>query len=275
MTKRLLSSRRSAAIAVTLSGAGFAWAVSAAGQFNPSAASTANARPPAYEVISVKASKPGCFGMSISASPGRYTARCITVWGLIFNAYDVQPAEHAPGLPGWADSAKFDIDAKMDDDTAAAMQRLSRAEAGNQRQRMLRALLADRFGLLVHTESRIEPIYELVIAKGGSKLRPWPADTPTRARSWGPSFVRIEGGPIERLAFCLMSTVGRTVMDKTGLTGDYDIDLKWTPDDQQGTPNAGPTLFTALDEQLGLKLVPEKGPVQTFIIDHVERPTEN
>jgi uncharacterized protein (TIGR03435 family) len=69
--------------------------------------------------------------------------------------------------------------------------------------------------------------------------------------------------------------VGRIVVDKTGLSGNYDIELKWTPDDQQGTPDAGPTLFTALEEQLGLKLVPAKGPVDTFVVDHVEKPSEN
>jgi uncharacterized protein (TIGR03435 family) len=70
-------------------------------------------------------------------------------------------------------------------------------------------------------------------------------------------------------------STGRTVVDKTGLTGNYDIDLKWTPDDQQGTPDAGPSLFTALEEQLGLKLVPAKGPVDKLVVDHVEKPSEN
>jgi uncharacterized protein (TIGR03435 family) len=76
--------------------------------------------------------------------------------------------------------------------------------------------------------------------------------------------------------YCLSEgLVDRTVIDKTGLTGNYDIDLKWTPDDQQGTPDAGPTLFTALEEQLSLKLVPSKDPVDTFVVDHAEKPTEN
>ena len=82
-------------------------------------------------------------------------------------------------------------------------------------------------------------------------------------------------GPVRSLVFALSDLLSRNVVDTTGLTGNYDIDLKWTPDDQQGTPDAGPTLFTALEEQLGLKLVPAKGPVDTFIVDHVERPTEN
>jgi uncharacterized protein (TIGR03435 family) len=73
----------------------------------------------------------------------------------------------------------------------------------------------------------------------------------------------------------MSNEAGRAVVDKTGLTGNYEIDLKWTPDDQQGTPDAGSTLFTALEEQLGLKLEPAKGPVDTLVIDHVEKPSEN
>jgi uncharacterized protein (TIGR03435 family) len=87
--------------------------------------------------------------------------------------------------------------------------------------------------------------------------------------------IQIRTGPIATFVFALSDNLSRTVVDKTGLTGNFDIDLKWTPDDQQGTPDAGPTLFTALEEQLGLKLVPAKGPVDTFVVDHVERPTEN
>ena len=69
--------------------------------------------------------------------------------------------------------------------------------------------------------------------------------------------------------------LGRVVVDKTGLTGKYDVELKWTPDEQQGTADAGPTLFTAIQEQLGLKLEPAKGPVDSFVVDQVEKPTEN
>ena len=80
---------------------------------------------------------------------------------------------------------------------------------------------------------------------------------------------------MDRLAFCLSDVLRRTVVDKTGLSGNFDITLKWTPDDQQGKPDAGPTLFTALAEQLGLKLDVAKGPVNTLVVDHVEKPSEN
>lgn len=234
------------------------------------------AKSPSYEVASVKRSEPGCLGMAVSLPPGRFIARCITLWGLIYNAYDIDGGgEYAPGLPNWADSTTYDVDAKMDDDTAEAMKELSREEQGKQRRVMLQSLLADRFNLRVHYETRIQPIYSLVIAKGGPKLKQWPPSEKPRGMSWGQSQIKIQGWPVERLAWCLSSMAGRRVVDKTGLTGNFDISLQWTPDDQQGTPDAGPTLFTALQEQLGLKLISARGPAQTFVVDGVEQASQN
>jgi len=214
--------------------------------------------------------------MSIGGNGSLFSARCITVWGLIYNAYQVQSLhDEPPGLPGWADSAPFDIDAKADDDTAAAIQKLSAGERDQQNSQMLQALLADRFKLRVHYESRIQSIYQLVVAKSGPRLMPWPAEQKSRGISWGPDRIRIQGAGMDKLAFCLSDALSRKVVDNTGLTGNYDINLKWTPDDLQGRPDAGPTLFTALEEQLGLKLDAAKGPVNTLVVDHVEKPSEN
>jgi uncharacterized protein (TIGR03435 family) len=230
----------------------------------------------AYEVVSVKPSPPGCQGMSISMPPGRYSARCITVWGLIFNAYKVRSLhDHPPGLPGWGDSAQFDIDAKMSDESVAAGKNLSSKERDELNNQMLQALLADRFKLRVHYESKIQSVDQLIIAKSGPKLKQWPADQKPRGISWGDNRIRVQGAGMDRLAFCLSDVLGRPVVDKTGLTGNYNIDLKWTPDDQQAKPDAGPTLTTALEEQLGLKLDSAKGPVNTLVVDHVEKPSEN
>ena len=140
---------------------------------------------------------------------------------------------------------------------------------------MLQQLLADRFQLHVHTETKEGPIYKLVIAKSGFKLKNAPDSERPRGSSWGRDRIQVLNGPIGSLAFSLSDILGRTVMDKTGLAGRYEIDLKWTPDELQGTPDAGPTMFTALQEQLGLKLESAKGPVETFVVDHVERPSEN
>lgn len=231
---------------------------------------------PAYEVVSVKLSQPGCGGMSIGGNGSRFTARCITVWGLLYNAYAVRSLhDEPPGLPGWADSAPFDIDAKADDDTAAAREKLSDKQRGELSKQMLQALLADRFKLRVHYEIRIQSIYQLVIAKSGPRLKQWPTERKPLGTSWGGNQIAVKGGGIDQLAMCLSDELSRKVVDKTGLIANYDIDLKWTPDDQQGTPDAGPTLYTALEEQLGLKLVPAKGPVDTLVVDHVEKPSEN
>jgi uncharacterized protein (TIGR03435 family) len=236
----------------------------------------AETKAPAYEVVSVKPSQPGCLGMSLGAPPGRYEARCVTVWGLIHNAYEVRSFhDYPPGLPGWADSVPFDIEAKTDDDTAMAMQKLSDKQREELNDQMLQALLADRFKLRVHYESRIQSIYQLVIAKSGPRLKQWPAARKPRGTSWGGNQIAVQGGGIDQLVMCLSDVLSRRVVDKTSLTGKYDINLKWTPDDQQGTPDAGPTLFTALGEQLGLKLQAAKGPVDTLVVDHVEKPSPN
>jgi uncharacterized protein (TIGR03435 family) len=236
----------------------------------------AESKGPAYEVVSVKPGQPNCGGMSISIPPGRFSARCITVWGLMYNAYAVRSFhDYPPGLPGWGDSAKFDIEAKMSDDSVAAEKDLSPKEREEVGKQMLQALLADRFKLRVHYESRIQAIDQLVVAKGGPKLKQWPAGDKPRGISWGDNRIRVQGEGMDRLAFCLSDVLGRTVVDKTGLSGNFDIDLKWTPDDQQAKPDAGPTLVTAIEEQLGLKLDSAKGPVDSLVVDHLEKPSDN
>jgi uncharacterized protein (TIGR03435 family) len=253
-----------------------ALAVSAGSQSASQPAAPAGPAPPAFDVVSVKTNNSNCDGNSVSRTIGRFSARCNTLLNLLFNAFPaVKPNVPIPGLPGWATSEHFDVEAKADDETVAVLLKLPQNEGRKQAQAMLQAALVDRFKLRVHTETREGPIYELVVAKGGFKLKNAPADKPSRGYSWGNSMVQVRTGPIASLVFALSDQLGRTVVDKTGLTGNFDIDLKWTPDDQQGTPDAGPTLFTALEEQLGLKLVPARGPVETFVIDHVERPTAN
>ena len=278
MTWRVYSLRQSVATAAFLLAACFDLVASAHGQDVSPAHIDTTAKTLAFEVVSVRPAKPNCLGMSTDGSPGRYMGRCITLWGMIYNAYEVRSfQDYPPGLPAWADKDTFDIEAKADDDTTAAMKKLSMREQGHMGREMLQSLLAERFKLRVHYDSRVQPVYELVLAKGGFKLRSLPADEKPGGMSGGPGRMTIHGMSFEAFAhfMSLSNLAGRTVVDKTGLTGNYDIDLKWTPDDQQGTPDAGPTLFTALEEQLGLKLVPAKGPVETLVIDHVERPSEN
>ena len=233
--------------------------------------------PPAYEVISVKPSKPSCDVMSFNSPPGRLTIRCYDLRRLLYIAYSINLDAKIPGMPRWGDSAHFDIDAKADEAMTDAMSRLNEREQTNQRQRMLQAILADRFKLTVRAETREGPVYNLIVAKDGFRLKSAPeSERSDDYYSWGRGRIVVRKGPIASFVYCLSDGLaGRTVIDKTGLSGNYDIDLTWTPDDQPATADSGPSIFTALEEQLGLKLVPAKGPVDVFVIDHVERPSAN
>jgi len=233
------------------------------------------AKAPTYDVVSIKPHQPGDGSMSWGPTRDGYMARNVMIVLLIRDAYNLTKLEQISGLPGWALDARFDLEAKMDEDTASALGKLSHDRQWQQRQLMLQAALADRLKLKVHHVSRILPVYALVVAKGGSKLKPSQGNEGWW--NWSGPAITVRAEPVSMLAMCLskLPDVDRIVVDKTGLAGDYDVNLKWTPEDEQGTPDAGPSLFTAIQEQLGLKLVPAKGPVDTFVVDHVERPSAN
>jgi uncharacterized protein (TIGR03435 family) len=243
----------------------------------PAQTSTASGKPFVYDVVSVKPHK-------LDSGTGltmwwRYTkdglsAQGVTLVQLMIIAYGVLTPDQIEGLPSWSASTQFSIDAKMDDDTVARFQKLSQADRGSANREMLQGMLADRFQLKAHHENRERPVYELVIAKGGVKLKETAAGE-SGGYSMGNGKLSGKGIQISSLTFSLSNEVGRYVVDKTGLTGKYDMDLKWTPDDEQGSADAGPSIFTALEEQLGLKLVAAKGPVDTVVVDHIEKPSEN
>jgi len=237
------------------------------------------AQPMKFDVVSIRPTKPGRpIYMAGPAPNGHYTARCLTLWTLIFNAYQVQSfRDLPPGLPGWADKDTFDIEAKVDDATAENMAKLPGKEQMLQSRALLQSLLSDRFGLKVHYEPQEKPVYDLVVAKGGFKLKPLPPEQKPGGISAGPGRLIAHGQSMTQFTYFLSvaGSIGRTVVDKTGLTGNYEIDLKWTSDEPQGAPNDGPSLFTAMEEQLGLKLVPAKATVDVLVVDRAERPTEN
>jgi uncharacterized protein (TIGR03435 family) len=278
MSRRMISPLAAAGKNLLCLTVACAMAATTWGQASAPASQGVQATRAAFEVASVRPAKSDCSFTTYGGPPGRYMAICTTLWGLIYNAYGVRSInDYPPGLPPWADNDRFDIDAKANDDTVAAIKKLSNQEQEQLTRDMLQSLLADRFQLRVHYESKVRPVYELVLAKVGSKLKPLRAN---QKPGWGKSdhgeFI-LHGKSIAEFAngLTFSNLVGRTVVDKTGLIGNYSFDLKWTPDDQQGTPDAGPTLFTALEEQLGLKLEPAKGPVDSLVIDHVEKPSEN
>jgi len=259
---------------------------------------TASAKLPAYEVAAIKPNKSGGGMSRMMMSPNGYSATNVSLKMMIENAYSLKTDGLISGLPGWADSARFDLEAKMDGDAAAALKKLPPEEGMEQRRLMMQSLLADRFQLKVHHENKELPVYALVIAKGGFKLKD--AD-PNASYPKGldgvshPGMMRMsdrsitaQAIPISNLVNALSRQLRREVVDKTGLTGKYDVTLQWTPDVNQmpempgerqdaasTVTDSGPSIFTALQEQLGLKLESTKGPVDTIVVDHVEMPSEN
>ena len=220
-----------------------------------------------FEVASVKPSGPDDHLMFRLQPGGRYIATGLTLKTLIANAYDV-PEFRVSGGPGWRDSDKFNIEAKV------GIALPPWPDSNKQLDLMLQSLLEDRFKLAFHRETREQQIYELVSAKGGAKLTLAKADE-------SPGFEMLPGRihsmavPLEYLAGSLSYAMGRTVIDKTGLTGKYSYTVAYTPDDAPPADTNGPSLFTALQEQLGLKLEPSKGPVEMLVIDHAEKPDAN
>jgi len=179
------------------------------------------------------------------------------------------------GLPDWARWENYDIQAKVDADTAERWKKLSRKERGQEEQQMMKSILADRCQLKAHQETKELPVYDLVIAGRGLKMKEAPPnESPTETMSFNQ--MTVHAMQINTIVFTFAGTVGRMIVDKTGL-GDkkYDFELRWTMDDRPSVDDAAPPLFTALEEQLGLKLVPSRAPVEVLIIDHLERPSPN
>ena len=219
----------------------------------------ASAKLPEFEVATIKPNDRTSHGGALAWS--QTSRNELKIMGslktLLKSAYGIEDVQIAGG-PKWLDSQLFDIDAK------ASSLFASPAEM----QLMLRALLQQRFKLSTHTDTHSLPVYSLVVAKGGPKMqRP---DTFSRPAGYGSGSTMVRGTlDTDKLAHLLTPVLGRTVIDNTGLHGNYKIDLTWAADDQP----SGPSLFTAIQEQLGLKLEPTKGPVETLVIDHAEQPS--
>jgi uncharacterized protein (TIGR03435 family) len=214
------------------------------------------------------------------------TADTLSVGGsafrMILYAYKLHDFQVIGG-PGWLTTATWEAIAKVDQPPAGYDSLSNDARDGLGRQR-IRGLLAQRFALKCHFETREFPVYNLVLAKGFSKLIPTPSDAKNKGSldSNGRNGVhRIDGTGVslEFIAAILSQSLGRTVIDKTGLTGLYNFTLTYASDADAGSQASdapsGPSIFTALEEQLGLKLESAKGPVQVLVVDHIEKPSED
>jgi uncharacterized protein (TIGR03435 family) len=230
---------------------------------------------PKFEVASIKPSDPSTKGFRIQSAPGgRLIATGVTVKFLIQQAYGVREFQVLGG-PSWLDTAMFDLNAKADEETAGQK---------NASQLRMQALLLERFQLRFAKETRELPIYHLVVAKSGPKMKESTVGDEGRNMSLGRDRLIVQGITTQMLAVQLSQRLERTVVDKTELTKAYDFTLRWSPEGQPLGPKdnesapvdaSGPTIFTALQEQLGLKLESTKGPVEVLVIERVEKPTEN
>jgi uncharacterized protein (TIGR03435 family) len=234
-----------------------------------------------FEVASIKPNAEHDNRVSIRMAPGgRFTATGLSVKQLISQAYNVRNFQISGG-PGWIESERYDINAKAESTAERIPQEDLRA--------MLRALLAERFRLKVRTEAKEMPVYALVVSRSGHKLTPSADASPGPQIRMGRGQLSGKGMAMSMLARELGQQLGRQVIDKTGLNGSYDINLEWTPEPGHGgvfgappppdalpaTDSSGPTVFTAVQEQLGLRLESQRGPVPVIVIESVDKPTAN
>lgn len=245
-----------------------------------------------FEVATINPSHSSEALGQVGSSLGRFRCRGMTVKMLI----EIALNSRTYGGPGWIESARYDIDAKAEYSVIEKLKNLPRVQQQEQNRLMLQSLLASRFNLQLKHERKVAPVYRLVVAKNGSKLRQ------TNGVTSGPPFelsngkLIVHGMPIAYLLSVLATQPelgGREIIDQTGLKEKYDFTLQWEPAEQE-TPmfnqddnniprsdgassvdSSAPSLFTAIREQLGLKLESTKAPVEVIVIDHVDRPSEN
>jgi uncharacterized protein (TIGR03435 family) len=251
---------------------------------------------PTFEVASVKPNSSGEFGASFGGRPGQVTVRNSSLRNIVRNTYGVQDFQIVGG-PDWFDKDRFDITARAATEAPQGQMIL-----------MMQSLLAERFKLVVHMETRQLPMYALVLAREGTPLGPQlmesaadcaalaagrgaepPAPAPTNRPTCGtratPGRILAGGVTMADLSRNLANFAGRFVTDRTGLMGRWNLELQWTPEPgllPALPPNApplpapdpnGPSLFTALQEQLGLRLDAQRGPVEVLVVDLAERPS--
>ena len=247
-----------------------------------------------YDAVSVKPNKSGTDGLLTMMRGDVYSGNNMRIINLVSQAYGIKQ-DLISGMPGWTDGAHFDVEAKMSPEDAEAFNKLTLEERKAVSRILLLGILEERFHLKAHVETKQLPVYDLVIAKGGLKMKATPeGDTDPNAIKGTDGkalrgLLRSQDGMLTDQRIEISSFVGqltnmvhRMVIDKTGLKGRFDFTLKYAPDrdapagaDKGGPQDDAPSIFTALEEQLGLKLQPDKGPVDTVVIDHVEQPTEN
>jgi uncharacterized protein (TIGR03435 family) len=267
----------------------------------PGFAQTPGGRRPAFEVVSIKpyadpGPGPALHGFrNVPGSP-RMSMTGVTFKMLITYAYAVRDFQIIGG-PAWIDSDQYDIQAKAEDGSIPATTGMRDLNVPDPMALRIQSMLDDRFQLRSHRETRELPVYELALAKGGSKLQssadqgppepPQPGVPPTPRgslfiqRSASGWTLQAKSVPLSSLMSALSEQIGRPIVDRSALkAGLFDIKLQWSPDPPADRPvdlvdPTGPSIFTAIQEQLGLRLVSSKGPVDVWVIDAVQKPSTN
>ncbi|MDP9050464.1 MAG: TIGR03435 family protein [Acidobacteriota bacterium] len=252
----------------------------------------------AFDVASIKLNKALSGHLTISSPPDGdgITITKMSLQTMLMYAYSLQSKDYLQGAPDWAKSDQYDLQAKVADSDVAAYHNLNDA----QRKLMLQALLTESFKMQIHSETKEIESYALVVGKGGPRIKEVkpgdanpdapkkPDGTPVLGPvlfSASPDQIIGQEVPLSMLARAITAPAGRPVVDKTALTGIYDFTLKWAAERRSAAPSAegtadasdtsGPSIFTAVEEQLGLKLEPQKETVPILRIDHAERPSPN
>ncbi len=224
------------------------------------------AQPPAFEVASIKPAPPPTGpGISVhtSSDQGRVTMSNVSLRDVLLQAYKIRGQQLS--TPDWMDNTRFDIVAKIPADATK-----------EQVPAMLQTLLADRFRLVLHKESKIMPVYALVPTKSGPKLHPVDGEHGLHTNGTKAGTTMKGEVSMATLAEALSRNLDRPVVDMTGIPGAFEIEMSWRPDDAPADASDSPSLFTALQETMGLKLEARKAPLDYLVVDHAEKlPTEN
>jgi uncharacterized protein (TIGR03435 family) len=243
------------------------------------AAGVGQAQPPRFEVATIKPGSGGAKGSILISPGGTLTMGGVTLKGLVAMAYDMNESD-IKGGPAWIGTQAYEVVAKPERPDPGAAQPAPGNPAWKRVQERLQALLSERFQLVVHKDAKAAPVFALTV-KDASKLQP--AKQPDVPPGTMRSATQIVGraGTIGMLAAVLTNWLGRRVEDRTGLAGSYDYTLTYAPDlnplgdNPAAESPGGPSVFTALEEQLGLKLGPARGRVETLVIDRVQKPSAN
>ena len=234
-----------------------------------------------YDVVSVKPSKAGETSWSINENETTFDAKNVSLKSLLEYGYGIREALIS-GLPKWAESSRWDIAAKVVEPTAEMKEdHLTRQQTEQRDREKVEFILKERFQVRVHKETKVLPSYDLVLLPGPPRLQKSHGDGKHGSMNVHNRELTATQVPMDALAHFLTGQVGRNVLNKTGLTGSYDLTMKWSPDElveaagNNGAIDRPPAIYQALQEQLGLKLQPSKGPTETLVVDFIQEPVPN